>query len=256
MSKELEVAIEAVQEAGKILIAGWETGLEVTSKANNSLVTKIDKQSEDQIIQIIKQSFPDHSFVGEEGGSQGSSNYCWYIDPIDGTTNYSRRIPLCAISIGLVKDNQVIVGVISNPFTNELFTAELGKGSFLNGKKIASSNVATLKEAVISMSYGHAASAREMVAKMDFLITDCRTTRANGSIAYEMALIASGRFDAAMDFGGFNWDYAAGSLLIKEAGGLVTDFNGQEWRLDGKEVLSAGNSELQKIFLEKIAYYS
>lgn len=246
MTKELEVAIQAAKEAGQIMVEGWETDLVVTSKADNSLVTKIDGLAEEKIIATIKKTFPDYKIMAEESGSQGSSGYCWYIDPIDGTTNYSRRVPICGVNIALAKDNQVVLGVFFNPFTNELYYAEKDFGSFLNDKKIATSDVTQISNAVLAFSYSHDPAVREKAVQMGSSIMASRTKREYGSVAYELALVASGRLDAAIHIGHNDWDYAAGSILIKEAGGVVVDFSGQDWELNGKDMLTVGNKELER----------
>lgn len=255
MGKELEVAIAAAKAAGQIMVDGWETDLAVKEKADNSLVTKIDSEAEEAIIEIVKGSFPDHKIVAEESGTSGEHGYCWYIDPIDGTTNYSRRIPICSVSIALARDGQVIAGVIYIPFMNELYTAELGQGCYLNGTKVVTSSVATYAKAVISVSYSHDEAIREKVAKMDHLITGNITKREYGSVAYELALAASGRLDVCLNMGHSDWDYAAGCLLVREAGGQVTDFEGKAWGLGGKKLLAAGNSKLHQEVLQLLAEF-
>lgn len=244
MSKELETAILAAKAAGQIMVDGWETDLAVTSKADNSLVTKIDSLAEEKIIQIIQKTFPNHKIMAEESGSQGASGYCWYIDPIDGTTNYSRRVPICGVNIALAKDNQVILGVFFNPFTSELYTAEKDFGSFLNNQKITTSTVSQLSNAILAFSYSHDPAIREKVARMSAPLMASRTKREYGSVAYELALVASGRLDGSINIGHNDWDYATGSILVKEAGGLVIDFTGKNWELTGKFIVAVGNKEL------------
>lgn len=244
MSKELEVAIKAAQEAGKILKKGWEEEIVIDVKADDSLVTKIDGQSEEAIIAIIKGSFPNHRIVAEESGESGASEFTWFIDPIDGTTNYSRKIPLCAVSLALAENGEVLVGVIFNPFTNELYSAEKGQGTSLNDLKIHTSTIDDLAKAVISVSYSHDASLRGRVANMISLITSNRTKREYGSVAYELALLASGRLDAVICVGHKSWDFAAGSLLITEAGGVITEFDGTDLETESQLVLAAANPTL------------
>ena len=250
MSKELEVAVEAAKEAGKIMVAGWQTDLATVSKADNSLVTKIDGLSEEKIISIIQETFPDHKIVGEEGGESGNSDFSWHIDPIDGTTNYSRRVPICAVSIALVKDNLPIVGVVYNPFTQELYWAEKGQGAHLNDKKITTSLETTIEKAVVAISYSHNSEVRKFVAQRTQILSRCRTKREFGSAVYELALLASGRLDAVFLAGHYSWDLAAGMLLITEAGGIGTDELGKETDIHGKYFVATANSQLQQQFLD------
>lgn len=252
MSKELEVAIHAAQEAGAVLVKGWETEIAIASKADNSLVTKVDEESEEKIIGIIKQHFPDHKITAEESGSQGESDYCWYIDPIDGTTNYSRRVPLCVVSIALAKGQDVILGVIYNPFTQELYQAEKGQGAYLNNQKIQSSNNADLEKAVIAVSYSHDKAIRARVAGLSGLTTNNRTKREYGSAAYELALLASGRLDVCFLLDHKSWDYAAGVVICTEAGAVVSSLESETFDLRETSVVAAGNQTLHQEFLNSI----
>ncbi len=250
MSKELELAKKAAQEAGKILVAGWETDLATVSKADNSLVTKIDRESEEKIISIIQEVFPAHKIVGEEGGESGNSDFSWHIDPIDGTTNYSRRIPICAVSIGLVKDNLPIVGVLFNPFTQELYWAEKGQGAYLNDKKIITSAETTVEKSIVAVSYSHSSEVRELMAHKTKLLTKCRTKREYGSAAYELGLLASGRLDALFLADHHSWDLAGGMIIVTEAGGVMTDASGQETDINTQYLVGTANTSLHQQFLE------
>lgn len=252
MTKELEVAIRAAKEAGKIMTEGWNTDLAVSSKADNSLVTEIDSQAEEKIISIIKETFPDHKIVAEESGTSGDNVDCWYIDPIDGTTNYSRRVPICGVSIALLKNGTPQVGVIYNPFTDELYQAEKGSGTLLNGVKVKPSDVTELSKAVIVVSYSHDPQIREKVTLLKTLTTANRTKREFGSAAYELGLLSSGRLDTMLLLGHKSWDYAAGVILIREAGGVVTNFEGGEWGIDDPNLVASGNEMLHRQFLESL----
>lgn len=250
MSKELKVAKKAAQEAGKILVGGWETDLATTSKADNSLVTKIDHESEKKIIEVIQEVFPGHKIVGEESGESGDSDFSWHIDPIDGTTNYSRRIPICVVSIALVKDNLPVVGVLFNPFTEELYWAEKGQGAYLNDKKISTSEETSIEKSIVAVSYSHSSEVRELVAHKTKLLTQCRTKREFGSAAYELALLASGRLDALFLADHHSWDIAAGMILVAEAGGVMTDASGQEIDTNAQYLVGTANTALHQEFLE------
>jgi myo-inositol-1(or 4)-monophosphatase len=247
MSKELEIAIQAAQDAGAILKNGWKEDLVVSFKADKSIVTQIDSSSESAIIEIIKKNFPTHQIIAEESGDNHiESDHVWYIDPLDGTTNYSRKVPICAVVISLIKNGQPHVGVIYNPFTEELFAAEAGLGATLNGIKLVTSTLTDLSQAMVGLSYGHSLDARELVVAKSLFVTETRTKREYGSVAYELALLASGRFDGYLSAGHNPWDQLAGILMIQEAGGVVTDLSGQDPQVGGQYLLAAANKQLHQ----------
>jgi len=252
MSKELEVAIKAAKEAGKILQKHFRKSNKITIKEDMSLLTEADKLAEEKIIFIIKNYFPDYSINAEESGfSKKTSDYLWMIDPLDATTNFSIGVPIFAVSIALALKKELLLGVTYNPFTQELFWAEKGKGAFLNGKKVCVSETSELRKSLVFFNRGRAREDAGNLAKaFDKISHVIRTPRIFGSSTYQFALVASGRASGIISFGCTYWDVGAGVLLVKEAGGSVTDLKGDEWTLDSKDILASNgkiHDELLKI---------
>lgn len=234
-----KVAVQAVEEAGKILEKNFRGPLKTSLKKDSSLVTGVDLAAEKVIIKLIKKNFPSHDILSEEAGGVIGGKYTWVIDPLDGTTNYTKNFPFFASSIALLDGKNPILGIILNPITQELYFAEKGGGSFLNGKKIKISRSAILSRSVILLNKG-----RE---KKDFIKFHkilgrvgrlCRTFRFWGASSLELCYVASGRIDGFIDTGSSPWDFAAGVLIIKEAGGKVTDFNGEDWQPETKNIVA------------------
>ena len=235
----LDCAITAAKESGRILMEGLKNPdmRRIEKKGIGDYVTEIDRESEQAVIRIIKKSFPYHQIVAEESGlDRAESSYQWIIDPLDGTANYVHSIPVFGVSIGLMKDADMIIGVVYSPATEELFWAEKGRGAFLNGKKI---NVSKQKDFADSMiATGFPWRSRHLIKpyleSFREILTGSAGVRRMGAAAIDLAYTACGRFEAFWEIQLKPWDIAAGSLLVKEAGGVVTDFKGG---ID----LSAGN---------------
>ena len=229
----LKTAIQAAKAGGKILENYFETSIEKQVKDDLSFVTKADTEAEAIIRKIVQEKFPEHDFIGEESGEdKKGSSYQWYVDPLDGTTNFANGIPIFAVSIGVVKDNEPVVSVIYNPITNSLFYAEKGKGAFFNEKKITVSGEDAAK-AMISIGRGKKPEDKSHVNR---IFTDAlkyiHTVRYLGSTVLEMAYLARGGTEGFINLGTKKWDYAAGALLVKEAGGKITDLAGNDWSLE------------------------
>lgn len=225
-SKELKTAIKAAKETGKILRDYFiNKNFNEFSKGGIDIVTEADKESEKTIISIIKKEFPEHQIIAEESGFHKSeSNYRWIIDPLDGTFNYIRGFPEFAISIGLQKDKESIVGVIYNPITNEMYYSEKGEGAYLNKKKISVSKRDKLIESILNTGFGynrgeemdaHLAVFKEVAKNSTYILS-------RGSAALDMASVASGKIDGYWELSIKPWDIAAGKLIVEEAGGKVT----------------------------------
>ena len=229
-SKELEVAIKAALEAGKVLEKYFETEILKEFKEDSSIVTLADRESEEVIKKIISDTFPSHSILGEETGMTGvGSEYVWHVDPVDGTRNFANGIPLFAVSIALALENQVIVGVIYNPATSSLFYAEKGKGAYLNDAKIFVSKDAP-DHAIVTVSPGKQAIEKELLLELYHdLPKVIRSTRNLGCTAIELAYIARGGLDGYIQLGLNTYDFAAGVLLVEEAGGKLTKLDGSPW---------------------------
>ena len=232
LTSYLSVCEDAARSAGKILLEMLGT-TSVRHKQNPfDLVTEADITAQKTIESIVIGAFPDHRFLGEEGNltpskQQGSSEFCWIVDPLDGTTNFVHGVPLFGTSIALAQGTDVLCGVFYNPMTEEFFSAAQGHGAFLNGKRIHSSTWQTLGESLVSVSFPSQIQddSPDLTAFMQ-TATICQSIRRTGSTALNMAYVAAGRFDATWAFMCHSWDIAAGIVLVKEAGGVVTKPNG------------------------------
>jgi myo-inositol-1(or 4)-monophosphatase len=227
MNPMLHTAIRAARTAGKHIIyaANNDMALDVEIKDRHDFVTQVDKKCESIIIEILHQAYPYHNFLGEESGETIHSNsaYCWVIDPLDGTTNFIHKFPMVAISIALQINGQTELAVIYNPFTQDLFTAERGRGSSLNDRRIRVSDALKLDGAFITaMVPKGKAFTPDYESYYAKLQTQCAGVRRSGSCALDLAYVASGTFDAFWTVGPKPWDLAAGLLLIQEAGGQIS----------------------------------
>ena len=226
-SQFLNVALEAAKNAEEIITAYYTGDIEVELKADETPVTLADRGAEKIIRETIKQAFPDHGFLGEEYGIEaGSSPYVWIIDPIDATKNYIRKIPIFGTQIALMKGKELILGVSNAPLLNELLYAEVGKGAFLNGNPIEVSDVTDPADAMVCHG-----GLKWFVEKGTFpgaynLINDTARTRGFGDF-YMYHLVASARADAVIEAAISIWDIAAITVIVREAGGKVTDIQGQ-----------------------------
>jgi myo-inositol-1(or 4)-monophosphatase len=220
--------IEIAKEAGSLIKGefGKEISIELkTDEAN--LVTNVDKASEKLITDFIKMEYPSHSIIAEESGnSETFSDYTWIIDPIDGTTNFAHRLPIFAVSIGVLKGNELIAGVIYDVMRDVIYSAEKGSGSFENDRKLyVSSNSELLKSVLVTgFAYDREDGYREAVKIFGDFLNKSRAVRRLGSAALDFCYVASGVFDGFWEANLSPWDVAAGILIVQEAGGKVTDF--------------------------------
>ena len=229
----LNVAIEAALEAGKYLKynVGKVKNIERKKGEETNLVTEIDKQSEKLIIKKIRQHFSSHDILGEESGAHDAkSEYRWIIDPLDGTTNYTHGLPIFCVTIGVEHKGEIIAGAIYDPNTDEMFTAEKGKGAFLNGKRIRVSSADTLINSLLvtGFPYNVKENPGNVVDHFVHFLPVAQGIRRLGSAALDLAYIACGRLDGYWEVFLNPWDKAAGILLVREAGGKVTTFSGDE----------------------------
>lgn len=250
------ILIKAALEAGKILQENFGGKFRVSSKdVVSNLVTEIDKKSEDKIFEIIKENFPSHYILSEEAGAViQDSEYKWLIDPIDGTVNYAHSIPITCVSIALEKKGEVILGAVYNPFMNEFFFAEKDNGAYLNDVKISVSKNTDIKKALLVTGFPYDSSSYkpDPVAVFKKFIQNDVPIRRLGSAAIDLCWTACGRFDSFWEFNLNAWDVAAGYLIVKEAGGLVTKFEGGKYSIYDKEILAASNRQIQKQMMEII----
>jgi len=237
----LEAAVETALEAGGLLLAEFDRPVKITYKGEVDLVTQADRRSEQAIVGRLRSFFPKHAIVSEEGGGQeGNSPYRWIVDPLDGTTNFAHGYPCFAVSIGLEEAGELVVGVIYQPVTKELFTTARGEGAYLNEKRIQVSRIDHLSTSLLATGFPSAKRAQNpnIHYYWDFTMRS-HGVRRDGSAALDLASVACGRFDGFWEFGLHSWDAAAGVLLVREAGGVVTSFSGKPYRVDDYETLAS-----------------
>ena len=242
MSKFLEVALTAAREAGVVVRADFSRPKKVKYKGEVDLVTETDRRAEEIIVGHIRRNFPDHAIVAEEGseGAAAGAKYCWYVDPVDGTTNFVHGYPCVGISIGLLEDGKPIAAAVMNPIVGELFSAAKGEGAFLNGEPIRVSPVEKLSESLVIT--GFPTDQRKKSINMDFyweFTLRSHGVRRDGSAALDLASVAAGRLEGFWEFGLKSWDTAAGILLVTEAGGTVSDFANRPFQPGGVELLAS-----------------
>jgi myo-inositol-1(or 4)-monophosphatase len=228
MKPTLQDVIELAQKAGEILQSGVGTDLKIRHKGRIDLVTKIDQASEDYLLGEINDRFPGHTIFTEESGHhQGHADHCWYIDPLDGTANYAHGIPIYCVSIAYMKNQEIQLAVVLDPTRPECFSAESGKGAWLNGKPIQVSQTAELVDAILVTGFPyHTESWRNNLDNFDRFFYEAQSVRRFGSAALDLCYVAAGRADGYWQIESHAWDIAAGALIIQEAGGLVTDLEG------------------------------
>ncbi len=229
----LQTAIEAARQAGRVIAERYPAGRTVTVKGYRDLVTEADIAAEEVIIDLIQGRFPDHTIVSEEaGGSEITNDYTWIVDPLDGTTNYVHHHPVFAVSIGLMKRGDPLIGVIYDPLRDQMFVAHRGGGARLNNVPIHVSRVANLGNALVGMDLGHTNEVRKRILFYLYQIAPhCGTLRVMGSAALAMAYVAAGWLDAYFHLGLKPWDTAAGMLMITEAGGHCSTLEGKPYRV-------------------------
>jgi myo-inositol-1(or 4)-monophosphatase len=249
MHPMLNVAVKAARAAGKIINRA-ELDLDqvkVGVKGPNDFVTETDQAAEASIIEVLKTAYPDHAILAEESGSSGNSDYEWVIDPIDGTTNFIHGNPHYAISIALRVHGVVQQALVYNPSTNELFTASKGEGAYLNNRRIRVSRRHKPNELLVGFAFpsGPTEGSQEIKRKMLELCDRAAGIRKSGSAVLDLAYIACGRLDGYMCFGLKPWDLAAGILLVSEAGGLVTDPQGDTDYMEHGNAVAGNPKALQ-----------
>ncbi|OZI39846.1 inositol monophosphatase [Bordetella genomosp. 5] len=240
MHPMLNTAIKAARRAGTIINrASMDLDkLSVARKGPRDYVTEVDRASEEAIVEVLRTAYPDHAVLGEEFGLQGpdQAEFQWIIDPLDGTTNFIHGFPNYAISIALTQRGQVTQAVVYDTARNELFTASRGSGTFLNDRRVRVSGRIRYHDALLG---AHWPTASDPTSDRFRDMTDgCAGVRRMGSTVLDLAYVASGRLDGFCGVKLKPWDLAAGSLLVLEAGGLVSDFDGEQGWLDSGNVLA------------------
>lgn len=252
----LPFILKTIKKAGDFVLKKSKTHYKVEEKAKNDLVTNVDKMSEELIIKEIKRLFPAHAILSEEDNFKNgipkniqNAKYIWIIDPIDGTLNFTKDLPFYAISIALFEkskqnkssnfeylEGEIISGAVYIPKLDELFYAAKGKGAYLNGKRIHVSNTKTVEKSVLATGF-HLKGALQNIPYFEKIVTKCRAVRRFGASAIDLVYTACGRFDGYWEFNIKAWDIAAGVLIVEEAGGKVSDINGNLLDLFGQQVL-------------------
>jgi myo-inositol-1(or 4)-monophosphatase len=252
--------VEAIaREAGILLMSYFARHIGFEYKGDVDLVTEADRASEKLIVERLRARWPEHGIVGEEGTRTGpGAEYRWYVDPLDGTTNFAHGFPVFCVSIALVhKDEELVIGVLYDPTRDEMFSAEPGKGATLNAKPIHVSKTTRLAESLLGT--GFPSHKRHLNPNIHFyhqITLRSHGVRRAGSAALDLANVACGRYDGFWEFNLNPWDTAAGALLVREAGGIVTRFDGSPYRLDSREVLASNcliHEKLMKNFREIFA---
>ncbi|HVC48757.1 MAG TPA: inositol monophosphatase family protein [Burkholderiales bacterium] len=247
MHPMLSIAVKAARRASSIInrAATDVDLLQVTNKGPADYVSEVDRASEAAIIEILRSSYPTHAFLGEEGGKLGDSEYVWIIDPLDGTTNFLHGLPHYAISIALKHRGVLTQAVIYEPTRNELFTATRGAGAFLNDRRIRVSRRDKLTNSLIGTGFPFRefSSVDRYLAIFRETMQKCAGLRRPGAASLDLAYVAAGRYDGFFETGLSPWDIAAGVLIIQEAGGICTDWQGEENYLETGQVV-CGNPKI------------
>ena len=251
----LETAVEIAREAGALLANYFERLVPFELKGEADLVTEADRNSEKLVVERLRSHFPSHNIVAEEGGGhESSSEYRWFVDPLDGTTNFAHSFPMFNITMGLERAGEMIAGVIFDPVRQEMFTAERGSGAWLNNRRIRVSNARRLSDSLAST--GFPSRKRHHNVNIHFYYQVAMAShgvRRTGSAAIDLAYVSCGRLDFFWEFGLKPWDMAAGTLLVQEAGGRVSDMRGAVHSVTASDHLLAGNGHLHDETLQLFA---
>lgn len=249
---------DIAREAGALLMEYFRQRVKIEYKGDADLVTVADRSSEKLILERIRAHWPDHEVIGEEGARiETGGDYRWYVDPLDGTTNFAHGYPVFCVSLGLTFRGKRKAAVLYDPSRDELFAAERGKGAFLNGGKIEVSKAPTLAQSLLSTGFpSHKRHKNPNIHFYHQLTLRTHGVRRAGSAALDLANVASGRFEGFWEFNLNAWDTAAGILIVEEAGGRVTGFHGQELEVTDRDVMATNgliHAELLHEFAEIFA---
>jgi len=253
MREPLEVATHVAREAGELLMEYLHRPLRSSHKGRRAdLVTDADRASERLIVDRLRHAFPQSTIVGEEGGTRsGAADDCWYVDPLDGTTNFTHAYPLFCVSIAYERAGELQAGVVFAPFYNELFVAQRGAGATLNGNPLKVSAVDRLGDALVCTGFHPADFARngEYFGRMSGV---AQAVRRDGSAALDLAFVAAGRFDGFWEFDLSAWDVSAGALIVRESGGVVSQIDGGVFNVNGRAIL-ATNGRIHEEMVEVLS---
>ena len=237
-----DFVVELAKEAGQVLMDYFERRLIVESKSSEiDLVTEADVASERLIVKAIRERYPEHSILSEEGlGEKQAGEFLWLIDPLDGTTNYAHGYPVFCVSIALQREGETVLGVTYDPVRDELFCAEKGQGAYGNGRRLSVSGAVNLRRSLLATGFPYARASIEdnNVAEFGRIMPRVQGVRRGGAATLDMAYVAAGRLDGYWEFHLSPWDWAAGHLLVQEAGGRTSDVSGQPWRLRSNDMVA------------------
>ena len=250
----LAACIMCVRAGGRILMDYWgkQGEFAIEEKGRNDYVTVVDREAEAAILRIVRTRFPDHAIVAEESKPiEGTIGYRWYIDPLDGTTNYIHGYPLFAVSVGIADPQGMRAAAVFDPLRDEMFTAARGRGAMMNGTPIRVSSIKRLAQGLVVTGIPFRSLDRLEVylASLRSVITEAAGIRRDGSAALNLAYVAAGRYDAFWEMALSSWDVAAGSLIVQEAGGVVSDFQGQDRFIESGDIIAA-NPEIYSPMLK------
>lgn len=254
ISDYLSLAKRLAREAGLYALDAQKKGLQITSKTNEfDLVTHVDKHNEEFIRSEIAKDYPDHSFLGEEDGASGSGEVKWIVDPIDGTVNYAHGMPIWCVSIGVEVAGVIECGAIYDPNRDEMFYAQKSRGAFLNDELISVSNITTLPRSLLVTGFPYNIAENPDRAHERFLafLQKGIMVRRLGSAALDLCYVAAGRFDGFFEGKLSSWDVAAGSVILREAGGMLTDYDGTDYSIYSNPIV-ASNGKLHQEILDII----
>jgi len=255
MNPMVTIAVRAAREAGRIISRNFNRvdRLTIADKGKNDFVTEIDRNAEAAIIAVLREKYPHHAILAEESGAHAGNEYQWVIDPLDGTTNFLRGIPQFAVSIALKVKGRLEIGVVYDPMHEEMFTASRGEGALLNDRKIRVSSRKGLDGALLGtgLPYRDFRYLENYLGMLGTLMQETAGIRRPGCASLDFAYVACGRFDGFWELGLNEWDFAAGALLVREAGGMVTDISGGERFLDTGNVI-AGSIKVHNAMLRCI----
>ena len=246
LDRLLSVATDAARHGGAVLTECMRNGFHIELKQTINLVTNADHQAEQQIIDVIHAAFPDHPVLAEERGlsKHSPSRYKWVIDPLDGTTNFAHGFPAYCVSIGVECDGRGIIGVVYDPTRDELFTAQMGQGAYLNGLPISVSTTNHLDRALLvtGFAYNIRETTNNNLNHFARFVLKVQGLRRTGTAALDLCYVAAGRFDGFWEVTLNPWDMAAGVVILREAGGRVTDFKGAPHSIYGQELVASNGS--------------
>jgi myo-inositol-1(or 4)-monophosphatase len=256
----VNIAIRAARKAGEIMIRNWNQldALRVTDKGRNEFVSEVDIAAEAAIVEIIRDHYPDHAVLAEERGAEGEHEYQWIIDPLDGTTNYLHGFPVFSVSIAVALRGELQHAVVYDPLRQEIFTASRGEGAQLDGRRIRVSRMTSMSQSLIATGFPYRANIQYLDRYLGMLravMVESAGVRRPGSAALDLCYVAAGRVDGFFELGLNKWDIAGGALMIREAGGRISDFQGSDRYLDSGHVV-AGNPKVYAALSRLLAPHS